>query len=47
VLEELQALVPARTADAVQRVMAIKKLMLPDGMGERFKVLIQRKNDFA
>jgi len=47
VLEELQALVPARTADAVQRVMAIKKLMLPDGMGERFKVLIQRRNDFA
>jgi SAM-dependent MidA family methyltransferase len=43
VLQELEALVPAQTADAIQRVMAVKKLILPGGMGERFKVLVQRK----
>jgi SAM-dependent MidA family methyltransferase len=43
VLEEIQALVPARTVEAIQRVDAIKKLVLPGGMGERFKVLVQRK----
>jgi SAM-dependent MidA family methyltransferase len=42
VLKELESLAAARTVEAVQRVMAIKKLMLPGGMGERFKVLIQR-----
>jgi SAM-dependent MidA family methyltransferase len=47
VLEELQALAPARNAESLQRVMAIKKLMLPDGMGERFKVLIQQKRPLA
>ena len=44
VLQELQALVPAQTAEAIQRVMAIKKLILPGGMGERFKVLVQRRD---
>jgi SAM-dependent MidA family methyltransferase len=43
VLQELEALVPTQTADAIQRVMAVKKLILPGGMGERFKVLVQRK----
>lgn len=43
VLEEIQALVPARTVEAIQRVDAIKRLVLPGGMGERFKVLVQRK----
>ena len=43
-LQELEALVPPRNAEAIERVMAIKKLILPDGMGERFKVLVQRKN---
>jgi SAM-dependent MidA family methyltransferase len=43
VLEELRGLVPAQTADTIQRVMAVKKLILPGGMGERFKVLVQRK----
>ena len=43
VLEELEALMPADTAEAIQRVMAVKKLVLPGGMGERFKVLVQRK----
>jgi SAM-dependent MidA family methyltransferase len=43
ILEEIQRLVPAVTADAIQRVMAIKKLLLPGGMGERFKVLVQSR----
>ncbi len=43
VLQELEALMPAQTAEAIQRVMAVKKLVLPGGMGERFKVLVQRK----
>jgi SAM-dependent MidA family methyltransferase len=43
VLQELEALVPAQNAEAVRRVMSIKKLILPGGMGERFKVLVQRK----
>jgi SAM-dependent MidA family methyltransferase len=43
VLKELEALMPADTAEAIQRVMAVKKLVLPGGMGERFKVLVQRK----
>jgi SAM-dependent MidA family methyltransferase len=42
-LQELEALVPPRDAEAVERVMAIKKLILPGGMGERFKVLVQQK----
>jgi len=44
VVEELQALVPAQTVEAIQRVAAVKKLVLPGGMGERFKVLVQRKS---
>lgn len=44
VLQELEALVPAQTAEAIQRVMAMKKLILPGGMGERFKVLVQRRD---
>jgi SAM-dependent MidA family methyltransferase len=43
ILQEIEMLVPATTADAIQRMMAIKKLILPDAMGHRFKVLIQRK----
>jgi SAM-dependent MidA family methyltransferase len=44
VLEEVQKLAPARNASSVERLMALKKLLLPGGMGERFKVLVQRKN---
>jgi SAM-dependent MidA family methyltransferase len=47
VLKELEALAPARDSEGLQRIMAIKKLILPDGMGERFKVLIQRKDRVA
>ena len=45
VLEELSALAPAQTVDAIQRMMALKKLILPGGMGERFKVLVQVRED--
>jgi SAM-dependent MidA family methyltransferase len=47
VLKELEDLAPARDAETLQRIMSIKKLVLPDGMGERFKVLIQRKGRVA
>jgi SAM-dependent MidA family methyltransferase len=43
VLKELEGLARVRDVEALQRIMAIKKLLLPNGMGERFKVLIQRK----
>lgn len=43
VLEELEALTRSRSANEILRVQAIKKLLLPGGMGERFKVLVQRK----
>jgi SAM-dependent MidA family methyltransferase len=43
ILQEIEALVPATSIDAIQRMMAIKKLILPDAMGHRFKVMIQRK----
>ncbi|HZI50370.1 MAG TPA: SAM-dependent methyltransferase [Terriglobia bacterium] len=42
ILAEFESLVPATTIEAIQRVTALKKLILPGGMGERFKVLIQR-----
>jgi SAM-dependent MidA family methyltransferase len=42
ILQEIEALVPVANAEAIRRVMAIKKLILPDAMGQRFKVLIQR-----
>ncbi|HET9943985.1 MAG TPA: SAM-dependent methyltransferase [Terriglobia bacterium] len=42
ILTELESLVPARTVKDIQRLAALKKLILPDGMGERFKVLVQR-----
>jgi SAM-dependent MidA family methyltransferase len=42
VLKELESIVPARTIEDIQRLAALKKLILPGGMGERFKVLLQR-----
>jgi len=42
VLKELESIVPARTIEDIQRLAAVKKLILPGGMGERFKVLVQR-----
>jgi len=45
ILDELQILAQSGTAEAIQRLEAIKKLILPGNMGERFKVLVQRKID--
>ena len=41
ILAEVEALVPAQTVESIQRLAALKKLILPGGMGERFKVLVQ------
>jgi len=43
ILEEMEPLAAAGTAASIQRLQAIKKLILPGGMGERFKVLVQKK----
>ena len=45
ILDEVKSLVDSRSLEAMQRVHAIKKLILPGNMGERFKVLIQRKSE--
>jgi SAM-dependent MidA family methyltransferase len=42
ILKEIEPLAVSRAVSDIQRVLAIKKLLLPDGMGERFKVLLQR-----
>ena len=43
ILDEIQRLANAGDAASIQRLLKIKKLILPDNMGERFKVLIQGK----
>ena len=43
VLSEVETLAHTRSVDALNRLSAIKRLILPDGMGERYKVLIQQK----
>jgi SAM-dependent MidA family methyltransferase len=43
ILEQIEPLARSRSAADIQRLQAIKKLLLPGGMGERFKVLLQRK----
>ena len=43
ILDEIQRLAVAGDAASMQRLLKIKKLFLPDSMGERFKVLLQRK----
>jgi SAM-dependent MidA family methyltransferase len=47
ILQEIEALVPVANAETIRRVMAIKKLILPDAMGQRFKVLIQHRKSHA
>ena len=42
ILGEIEKLATAGDAVSMQRLMKIKKLILPGSMGERFKVLIQR-----
>jgi SAM-dependent MidA family methyltransferase len=43
ILDEIQKLAVSGDAASMQRLLKIKKLILPGTMGERFKVLIQRK----
>jgi SAM-dependent MidA family methyltransferase len=44
ILDEMQKLAMAGDAAAMQRLLRIKKLILPDSMGQRFKVLVQRQS---
>jgi SAM-dependent MidA family methyltransferase len=43
ILDEIERLAHSGTAESIERLQSIKKLILPGNMGERFKVLIQRK----
>ena len=43
VLDEMQKLATAGDGASMQRLLRIKKLILPGSMGERFKVLVQRR----
>jgi SAM-dependent MidA family methyltransferase len=42
ILDEIEKLATAGDAQSMQRLLKIKKLLLPGSMGERFKVLIQK-----
>jgi SAM-dependent MidA family methyltransferase len=44
ILDEMESLAISGTAESVERLQAMKKLILPGNMGERFKVLVQRKS---
>jgi SAM-dependent MidA family methyltransferase len=44
ILDEMESLAISGTAESIQRLQAMKKLILPGNMGERFKVLVQRKS---
>ena len=43
ILDEIEKLATAGDAVSMQRLLKIKKLILPGSMGERFKVLVQTK----
>ncbi len=43
ILDEIQKLATAGDAASMQRLVRIKRLILPGSMGERFKVLVQTK----
>jgi SAM-dependent MidA family methyltransferase len=43
ILDEIQSLAQSGDAASMQRLLKIKKLILPVSMGERFKVLVQRR----
>jgi SAM-dependent MidA family methyltransferase len=43
ILEEMQMLAVAGDAESMQRLLRMKNLIVPDRMGERFKVLIQER----
>ena len=42
ILDEMQALAYAGDAASMQRLLRMKNLIVPDRMGARFKVLVQR-----
>jgi SAM-dependent MidA family methyltransferase len=44
ILDEMESLANAGTAASIERLQSMKKLILPGNMGERFKVLVQRKS---
>jgi SAM-dependent MidA family methyltransferase len=43
ILEDIEKLAETGDAASIQRLIRIKKLILPESMGERFKVLVQTK----
>jgi SAM-dependent MidA family methyltransferase len=43
ILKEIESLAAESNAGSIERLQALKKLILPGSMGERFKVLLQRK----
>src|SRR4030095_11906673 len=43
ILDEIEELALSADALSMQRLLKIKKLILPGSMGERFKVLVQTK----
>ena len=43
ILDEIQQLATAGDAASMQRLVKVKRLILPDSMGQRFKVLVQTK----
>ena len=43
ILDEMQVLAYSGDVDSMQRLLRMKNLILPDRMGERFKVLFQAK----
>ena len=43
ILDEMEKLATAGDAASMQRLLRMKKLILPGSMGERFKVLVQTK----
>jgi SAM-dependent MidA family methyltransferase len=47
ILDEMEKLAVAGDATSMQRLLRIKKLILPGSMGERFKVLVQTKKTNA
>jgi len=44
ILDEIEKLATAGDAVSMRRLLRMKKLILPSGMGERFKVLVQTKS---
>jgi SAM-dependent MidA family methyltransferase len=43
ILDEMERLATTGDAASMQRLLRMKKLILPGAMGERFKVLVQTK----